>query len=587
MIGSVRGEESTNAVPNSLEAWLEKIPKGNGSVRDFEYVDLPVAEGIKAQGARAIPALIDRLSSSETNTRAFAAWVLQDLDPIPESELGRLIVAGKGGNRLIIPVITRFNDPRAIAFLVESLERWPAHDDVLSALERSPQETVSGIIRLFRQPRTSGDCFVINVASVFRQLGPAASIAVQPMIELANDQTVFARNRPDAVYALGALSQRSPRVVAELKALAAVSTGLVKDAAESALVDTDDPAAIDIIVRKLRTQDSPYLRHRSELENYESALQPASRVVVSLLDRLREMGRGAGKAGGAVVELLADPDWQVRLVAAETLGYLDYEDGVGALRKLLFGKDDWELVCRAAESLARLKAQSALSDLETVASAHWFPPVREWALRCMEVIEGKTTLEALANRRPDRSEDETRVVSLPTYWKSDPALLTPDQLRANKYTVHEKGRNDDDAPMVHTFPWEPVCGLRIGGGMLLGGNRGEFGGELVFRSSAGDTVLFDDNIQGLCRMPFGVVAVTGLAHLVGRQGMLYLIDERNGATPNARAWKRLPGAPRQFGILENGDLFVACTWCDIVISAAGEISAAPGSLKPSRNERSR
>ena len=75
-------------------------------------------------------------------------------------------------------------------------------------------------------------------------------------------------------------------------------------------------------------------------------------------------------------------------------------------------------------------------------------------------------------------------------------------------------------------------------------------------------------------MPFGVVAATGLAHMMLNHGYLYLIDFGPDGIPNAKLWKVLPGAPVKSGLLKNGDLFVATVGGNVVISPAGEISMA-------------
>jgi hypothetical protein len=111
-------------------------------------------------------------------------------------------------------------------------------------------------------------------------------------------------------------------------------------------------------------------------------------------------------------------------------------------------------------------------------------------------------------------------------------------------------------------------------GLLVGSNRGEWGGELVFLNERGEQLrLLDVNTRGIHAMPFGIVAVTGLAHLGFNAGALYLVKEA-GASYVATKWRILPGAPSESGFLENGDLFVACDGGDIVVTRAREIRLA-------------
>jgi hypothetical protein len=118
---------------------------------------------------------------------------------------------------------------------------------------------------------------------------------------------------------------------------------------------------------------------------------------------------------------------------------------------------------------------------------------------------------------------------------------------------------------------------------LLGSNRGEWGGELVFTDGASAAVhVIEDNVQGIHRLPFGIVAVTGLAHLTLNHGMIYLVEVPANGRPKATKWKSLPGAPRKSGILPDGRLFVSCYGGDIMVSVDGRISMAAPALQPTK-----
>lgn len=121
--------------------------------------------------------------------------------------------------------------------------------------------------------------------------------------------------------------------------------------------------------------------------------------------------------------------------------------------------------------------------------------------------------------------------------------------------------------------------MKVADGLLLGGDRGEWGGELAFKDKDGNvTMLVANNTIGIHRMPFGIVAASGLAHLMLNHGYLYVIDFKEGSVPMARIWKVLPGAPSKSGLLESGDLFVACVGGNVLISPTGEIAMASPDL---------
>jgi len=89
-------------------------------------------------------------------------------------------------------------------------------------------------------------------------------------------------------------------------------------------------------------------------------------------------------------------------------------------------------------------------------------------------------------------------------------------------------------------------------------------------------VLLETNTSGIHRMPFGIMAVTGLAHLGLNNGMLYLVEEKNSDEFVVRKWKVLPGAPRRSGFLKNGSLFVSCANGVVMITPDGDMKMWDG-----------
>ena len=82
------------------------------------------------------------------------------------------------------------------------------------------------------------------------------------------------------------------------------------------------------------------------------------------------------------------------------------------------------------------------------------------------------------------------------------------------------------------------------GGLVIGKNAGEWGGEVAFREPDGRTYrLVDDNSQGIFAMPFGVVALTGLAHLTMNHGAVYVGSRVPGKQAVATKTIELPGWP--------------------------------------------
>ncbi|MGY0653038.1 hypothetical protein ACW7GZ_14505 [Luteimonas sp. A537] len=82
------------------------------------------------------------------------------------------------------------------------------------------------------------------------------------------------------------------------------------------------------------------------------------------------------------------------------------------------------------------------------------------------------------------------------------------------------------------------------GGHLIGTDRGEWIGKLLFQDADGHlTTLLNENVHGIIKNADGIFAFTGLAHLSLNEGYIYAVtQEPNGPVSVARLG-RLPGAP--------------------------------------------
>lgn len=86
--------------------------------------------------------------------------------------------------------------------------------------------------------------------------------------------------------------------------------------------------------------------------------------------------------------------------------------------------------------------------------------------------------------------------------------------------------------------------LHAFGGTLTGKDEGEWGGEVKFQEQDGTSyTVVADNSHGIFEMPYGVVALTGLAHLGSNRGAVHLLTRLPGKRVTARQLMQLPGAP--------------------------------------------
>lgn len=295
-------------------------------------------------------------------------------------------------------------------------------------------------------------------------------------------------------------------------------------------------------------------------------------------------------------------DWDARMNATRDLGHAGYTNAGPRLVELLKNADDWRQVYASAESLGRLKVKEAVPDLSVVSETHWYPPVRAAALKALCAIDGRATYEPERSMFMDypyieveRDADSMREPGLNDVLFEITTILSPYHLwlMRLRYTVQERSyrpKDNNSSEMeryVRIRKVIPDVCVRVDGGYIVGRDFGEFGGELMFVGRhRRQIMLVDDNTSGLYRMKSGIVAVTGLGHLIIDRGVLYRITGGAGDW-KAIKWKILPGAPRRSRLLPSGDLFVACQSGSVVVSATGEIRMATRSEEQAGREHDR
>src|SRR5437879_5679861 len=95
----------------------------------------------------------------------------------------------------------------------------------------------------------------------------------------------------------------------------------------------------------------------------------------------------------------------------------------------------------------------------------------------------------------------------------DTDQLTEAQLRKLVYDA-ELVSIGENGEQVKIIKQRPDVGLKVVDGFLLGSDRGEWGGELVFSDGRSQTAtLLKENVTAIHRLRFGIVVVTGIAHL--------------------------------------------------------------------------
>jgi hypothetical protein len=297
------------------------------------------------------------------------------------------------------------------------------------------------------------------------------------------------------------------------------------------------------------------------------ALRARIRSNPEYVGALTNFGAAGRSAEPDAIALLTHDQPTVRLAATWALGVIGSSRAVEPLRRALLDPRDWRLTCAAARSLAQLAAGATLPDLEQLAVSHWYPPVRDCA---------KAAADAVRRKRPAEAQAKKWFVPDGADWREKAPLAAaeePRQLSSSELAVLSVGgeveSSGPDGRHVAPVQTTPTSGLKYRGAMLLGTDRGEWGGELVWTGAAKPATLLTANIKSLHELGDIPVVVTGLGHMGINEGALYRVTAQELAPPRAELWRVLPGEPERSYLLHTGALFVSCRGGDVVVMPDG------------------
>ena len=340
---------------------------------------------------------------------------------------------------------------------------------------------------------------------------------------------------------------------------------------------------------------------------FSDLIQSAPSVDILMLRDVAEMGSVAVDAGPALEVLMSNPQREIRLGATRAIGYLGYEKAIPKIFVMLNDKYDAPLNWVASESLGMIGNANAIPALEAISKSHWHPVVRLSAKNSIDQInagqeylpaEGyefaydffsfnhfdfqsceKISLRKIQDDphvKLDRHSEEKDLKKLAypivvySYGADDEAAQRQEDpdgvIVVDRYNMVEHEKIVEQIPDV---------ALKVEDGWLAGGDRGEWGGELVHINLQGKvTKLLDDNIQNITRVGNYYIAVAGLAHLGLNSGRIIKIEQQNGQW-HPIPWIYLPAAPEESWLVETGELYVA-TYAggSILISPSGDLRMA-------------
>lgn len=588
---SVATGETCNSVDECIERIHELAKKHSPHSLDSEESAL-IKQTVSLKGA-VVDRLVVLLADPDRKVAELAAAVLRDVDSIDKKYLPQ-IIAGLDRNLGWLPVaLGRIDSPEAAQEAVKRYlvsESAPQNQEAF-AVELSGKRAIPFILEAARCEKTCGENDHYLLGYALGQMGEAErSDAAKELIEMAKkaEKTDIARKIISMISDLG-----KPGLVVETELLQLREhRPYLKAEINRAFIGIQSKHATQVFIDTLENEPN----------------------VVVLRD-LSGIGKAGHDAGPSVLKLLQHSDWDIRLGAVTTLGFIRYENAVPKLIVLLKDPTDVRLNWAAAKALGQIKSQSAKSALTETANNHWHTAVRKMASDALIQLEAKAsdedqavtgnfaflffgyenleiepcdaiTLAFVKETNPEKLRyDESKKKLQSLSYKSEVVSYgvsseeEEKQKKAGKDIIEVTSGNM--VRHVESIDQVPGIALRVKDGWLGGSNRGEWGGELVFIKDDGvSQKIIDENVEDIYLLGDRYIAVAGLAHMGSNNGMLYELASDKSGQWSARPWRSLPGAPRSSGPVQSGEILLNTSGGgSILVSKDGRMRMATCSEK--------
>lgn len=552
---------------------------------DISDEEWSIARRISQFGDEAVVKLISLLTGDDEDIAQIASAALRDVERIDPKYLPDILTALDSDMDFgwLPPALGRIHSSEAAEEAVKRLlvsDSAPGNQEAY-AVRLSGIRAVPFIVEFASCKKECGhrDHFILG--TVLSEMDEpsrreAAVSLLNPIKEASSDKV-----QEGILRMVGMLGKPALVIESDLLALKSKKPFL-EEKIDQVLIDIGSTHAVAILANWLREK-------------------PDSK---GLLD-LSTLGPQGKDAGPVVVELLDHPRWIIRTEAARTLGFIEYRGAVPQLLTSLTDESDVILNWVSAQSLGRIADKSALNALKQVSKSHWHPTVRRVAEKALINLETLSEYERLQNNAGLvftsnlQTEPCEKVALQAVDALSDTKLYAnadEQKLKSLSYPseiiglgLKDETAHDANSTGVIEFTVEntqmyhepiiqlPDVAMKVPDGWLVGSNRGEWGGELVFIGDGEKPqLLLRDNIEDIYRLGDRYIAVAGLAHLGFNYGSIFEIILMDNGSWNIDLWRKLPGAPYSSWFVETGELLInTYGGGSILVSAEGSMRMAP------------
>jgi HEAT repeat protein len=378
-------------------------------------------------------------------------------------------------------------------------------------------------------------------ARAISDMGDLAMPFASSWVALASDTQKPLNVRLAALRGIAALGPRAMPVCAGLHPLLTDPDPVLQSQARVTFKAVRDP----IVVMQLAQACRPVAPQFDPLA-FESFM---------CLREIASYGEGARDASRLLLPFLKSQNATERVDAITVLGMSGYQPAVSQIESEL-GSQDWRIVYAAIRSLGWLGEGGAAAKIEEVASGFWLPEVREIGIKTVSALRfpkgraDRPTAESMQSGEGPFEIDE-RIL--------EKAAACPSQRWKWQDVVFEmpaKVRQSDNS-------------LNLWGGTLSGTDRGEFIGQLTWRTdTAKPEIILTDNVTAISRTEDGnAIALFGLAHMGFNYGYVLRLDRDSEGRLHLAELARLPAEGDGLASL-GPDLFAVRTAGRIVVFSA-------------------
>lgn len=484
----VYGQTKHDEKLDKLIKEYKELPfRGKGiSKEEIKYSD-----SIRTFKAKAIAGLLEMLKDDKKEIVKRASFAIRKIDGLNKSHLDDLIEAMEKGETRHAIAIASIGGNKAISALIKQLFlRKRGYDQITYAFKTLEEKGVPYLVNVLKCKEACDNIPYHAISQIFRELGDKGASGVDELSKIAFSEKYSIKSRQYAIYCIGHIKQKTSKLESDLNNLSKVDSTNFYHPVFRALTGIKSNFVVDRFTIALENAKN---EHRRNI----------------LLRDIAALGVFAKPIGKEIIKHIKSDDWETRVAAIHTLGYINYTPSLKYIIEALKNEYDCRLNYVAINSLVRMKAKSALPDIKNISKNHWFPAIREKAKSSIKIIEKDSTITR---------HSKNFAFSFFAY-----------------YNIGKKSECQIDAKRSN------YSNLTINSGRLTGTNRGEFGGELVYINEKNEKkVLLKKNVHSIHRLKDRIIVITGLSHLFTNTGTVYQLD-KNNITPQIVV--QLPSAP--------------------------------------------